>query len=301
MRFVTFLEGTDAQLGVLDDGQKIIRVKSVFSNAPEDIIELIQLGQAGMLSLREGMDQVLESDKIPFDDVHLLAPIPRPIRNIMCVGKNYYTHAHEFAQSGFDKSASKTDPDIPVAPIIFTKAPSSVIGTREQIVKPRKLGQKVDYEAELGVVIGKGGRNISKEIAYDHVWGYTIINDMTARDIQAKHKQWFIGKSLDTFCPMGPWIATADEVDPENLDLKCWVNGELRQDAQTKDLIFDIPTLIETLSEGITLIPGDIIATGTPAGVGIGFDPPIFLKEGDRIQISITGLGELENTIVDEV
>jgi 2-keto-4-pentenoate hydratase/2-oxohepta-3-ene-1,7-dioic acid hydratase in catechol pathway len=147
------------------------------------------------------------------------------------------------------------------------------------------------------VVIGRGGRGISKADAYDHVFGYTIVNDVTARDLQGRHKQWFLGKSLDTFCPMGPSLVTADEVDPENLSVKCWVNGELRQNANTKDLIFDIPTLIETISAGITLYPGDVIATGTPAGVGIGFKPPKYLKPGDRVAIEIGNLGRLENAL----
>ena len=155
----------------------------------------------------------------------------------------------------------------------------------------------MDYEAELAVVIGKGGRGISKENALDHVWGYTIINDMTARDWQKRHKQWHLGKSFDTFGPMGPVVVTADDIDASNLDLKCWINGELRQNTNTRDLIFDIPTLIETISAGITLVPGDIIATGTPEGVGIGFNPPRFLKRGDVVAIEIEGIGLLENEV----
>jgi 2-keto-4-pentenoate hydratase/2-oxohepta-3-ene-1,7-dioic acid hydratase in catechol pathway len=155
----------------------------------------------------------------------------------------------------------------------------------------------MDYEVELGVVIGRTARGISQADALKHVWGYTIINDVTARDLQQKHRQWFIGKSLDTFCPMGPFIATADEVDVGALQVRCWVNGELRQDANTADLIFDVPTLIEVLSRGLTLQPGDVIATGTPAGVGIGFDPPRYLARGDSVAIEITGLGRLENRL----
>jgi 2-keto-4-pentenoate hydratase/2-oxohepta-3-ene-1,7-dioic acid hydratase in catechol pathway len=155
----------------------------------------------------------------------------------------------------------------------------------------------VDYEAELAVVIGRGGRGITKAEARDHIFGYTILNDVTARDLQSRHKQWFIGKSIDTFCPMGPWLVTADEVDVANLEVKCWVNGELRQDANTRDLIFDVPTLIETISAGLTLMPGDVIATGTPAGVGIGFDPPRYLAVGDEVSIEISGLGRLSNRV----
>jgi len=228
--------------------------------------------------------------------VKISAPL-LPVRNVMCVGKNYHAHAHEFTKSGFDSSAKDASEAIPTAPIIFTKAPETVIATGEAIRYPTGLSDSVDYEAELGVVIGKAGRGISKAEALDHVFGYTIINDVTARDLQSKHKQWFIGKSLDTFCPMGPWLVSADEVDAGNLDLKCWVNGELRQDANTSDLIFDVPTLIETLSAGLTLQVGDVIATGTPAGVGIGFDPPKYLARGDEIVIEISGLGRLANVL----
>jgi 2-keto-4-pentenoate hydratase/2-oxohepta-3-ene-1,7-dioic acid hydratase in catechol pathway len=153
----------------------------------------------------------------------------------------------------------------------------------------------VDYEGELAIVIGSHGRNIKRSDARGYIWGYTIIKDVTARDRQKDHRQWYLGKALDTFCPMGPWITTADEVDAENLQLQTWVNGELRQDANTRDLIFDIPGLIETISAGLALVPGDIIATGTPAGVGLGFNPPKFLKPGDNVTISISGLGTLSN------
>jgi 2-keto-4-pentenoate hydratase/2-oxohepta-3-ene-1,7-dioic acid hydratase in catechol pathway len=234
---------------------------------------------------------------LPLSAVKIEAPIPRPARNVMCVGKNYHEHAREFTRSGFDSSASSVADAIPTAPIVFTKAPECVIADGTDIRYPEGVSDSVDYEAELGLVIGKGGRGISKGDAYGHICGYTIINDVTARDLQGKHKQWFLGKSLDTFCPMGPWLVTADEVDPENLNVKCWVNDELRQDANTRDLIFDIPTLIETISAGITLQPGDVIATGTPVGVGIGFTPPKFLKRGDRVTIEIDGLGRLSNSV----
>jgi 2-keto-4-pentenoate hydratase/2-oxohepta-3-ene-1,7-dioic acid hydratase in catechol pathway len=236
-------------------------------------------------------------DGVDLSAVEMLAPIPAPRRNIFCVGKNYHAHAHEFTRSGFDSSAQSAADAIPKAPIIFSKVPESVIATGQPIRYPTGVSDKVDYEAELAIVIGKGGRGISKADAYDHVWGYMIVNDMTARDLQSTHKQWLIGKSLDTFCPMGPWLVTADEVEPENLNVRCWVNDELRQDAITSDLIFDIPTLIEALSAGITLYPGDIIATGTPEGVGIGFDPPRYLVPGDRVSVEITGLGRLSNVI----
>jgi 2-keto-4-pentenoate hydratase/2-oxohepta-3-ene-1,7-dioic acid hydratase in catechol pathway len=232
----------------------------------------------------------------PLAEATVAAPlIPR--RNVMCVGKNYHAHAHEFTRSGYDSSAQSAADAIPTAPIIFTKAPETVIGPGQDIAYPTGLSDQIDYEAELGVVIGKRAKGVSKAEAHDYVFGYTIINDMTARDLQSKHKQWFIGKSLDTFCPLGPWLVTEDAIDGRNLDLKCWVNGELRQSANTKDLIFDVATLIETLSAGLTLLPGDVIATGTPAGVGIGFSPPKFLARGDEIAIEISGLGRLINRL----
>jgi len=233
---------------------------------------------------------------IALEQVQLTAPIPRPRRNVFCVGKNYHAHAKEFAGSGFDSSA-KSGGDIPSAPIIFSKVPESVIGPKDAIVIPAEVSTAIDYEAELTVVIGKGGKGITKADAMKHVWGYTIINDMTARDWQGRHSQWLLGKSFDTFCPMGPWLVTADEMDGQNTDVKCWVNGELRQDANTRDFIFDIPTLIECISAGITLYPGDLIATGTPAGVGIGYKPPKYLKSGDVVKIEIGGIGVLENPL----
>ncbi|HTR83512.1 MAG TPA: fumarylacetoacetate hydrolase family protein [Reyranella sp.] len=234
---------------------------------------------------------------IALSAVKLKAPVPLPLRNIMCVGKNYHEHAKEFSASGFDSSSTSAVDAIPTAPIIFTKVPQSVIGPDETVRYPAGVSDQLDYEAELTVIIGTGGRGISKADALKHVWGYTIVNDVTARDIQGRHKQWFLGKSMDTFAPMGPWAVTADEVDLATAGIRCWVNGELRQNAKIADLIFDIPTLIETISAGITLMPGDIIATGTPAGVGIGFKPPKFLKKGDVVAMEVDGIGRLSNPI----
>jgi len=234
---------------------------------------------------------------IALKDVKLKAPIPEPLRNIMCVGKNYREHAREFTASGFDSSAASAADAIPTAPIIFTKMPQSVVGPDEPILFPEGVSEQLDYEAELAVIIGKAGRGIPLAAAMNHVWGYTIINDVTARDWQARHKQWFLGKSMDTFAPMGPFCATADEVDLRTGGIKCWVNGELRQDAKFSDLIFDVPTLIATISAGLTLMPGDIIATGTPVGVGIGFKPPKFLKRGDTVTMEVDGIGRLSNPV----
>ena len=235
---------------------------------------------------------------IPLADVRLLPPIPHPRRNLFCVGKNYREHAHEFAKSGFDSSVGNNGDAIPDYPIIFSKVPDCVIANGEPVRYPTGVSVCVDYEAELAVIVGKGGRAIRREAAMEHVFGFAVFNDITARDLQIRHKQWLIGKSLDTFGPFGPWIVTADSVVSNNLDVKCWVNNELRQSSNTRDLIFDIPTLIETISAGITLRPGDIIATGTPAGVGIGFTPPKYLVPGDHVVVDIENIGRLENTVI---
>jgi 2-keto-4-pentenoate hydratase/2-oxohepta-3-ene-1,7-dioic acid hydratase in catechol pathway len=230
-------------------------------------------------------------DALPLSEVQIIAPLPKPRRNIFCVGKNYFAHAKEFAGSGFDSSAAAGG--IPKVPIYFTK----VIGPSATIEIPVGVSDAIDYEVELAVIIGKGGKGIKAKDAMQHVWGYTIINDVTARDWQSRHSQWLLGKSFDTFCPMGPWLVSADELDGSNTQVRCLVNGELRQNANTTDLIFDIPTLIETLSAGITIYPGDIIATGTPVGVGIGFKPPKYLKAGDVVRVEIDGIGGMDNPL----
>jgi 2-keto-4-pentenoate hydratase/2-oxohepta-3-ene-1,7-dioic acid hydratase in catechol pathway len=285
MKFANFIEGSRHQIGAVDVDARCVRP---LGQPVRDMIDLIErYAEFGVL-------QPVDGREIPLDNVKLLAPITAPRRNIFCVGKNYREHAKEFAGSGYEAGAVK-GAEIDEYPAIFTKPPTTVIGPGDTVDLHPHVTSAVDYEAELAVVIGKAGRDIARKDAYDHIWGYTIINDVTARDRQRNHKQWFMGKALDTFCPMGPWITTADEVDPENLDVKCWVNGELRQDANTRDLIFDIPTLLATISAGLTLRPGDVIATGTPAGVGLGFKPPRFLKAGDEVSMSISGIGTLTN------
>lgn len=281
MKLVSFRDGKAARIGILEQD----RIRPL--DSPDMISFIERFGEASALTSA--------SDRIPLDRVELTAPIPAPRRNIICVGKNYQDHAREFARSGFEAGAVKGK-DIDDFPAVFTKLPSSVVGPGAIVNLRADLTSSVDYEAELAIVIGTGGRDIPPGKAFGHIFGYTIINDVTARDRQKNHKQWFLGKTLDGFCPMGPFITTADEVEAGNLDVKCWVNGELRQDANTRDLIFDIPTLVSTISAGTTLLPGDVIATGTPAGVGIGFDPPRFLKSGDSVRISISGLGDLTNT-----
>ena len=238
---------------------------------------------------------------IALSQATLLAPLPQPRRNLFCVGRNYHAHAQELRSSVFKDNAAAVD----TWPIVFTKVPECVVGPGADVTLPGAVSTQIDYEAELAVVIGRGGRNIQRADAMAHVYGYTIVNDVTARDVQMRHAQWDLGKSFDTFCPMGPWLVTADELDGNDTRVRCWVTpqgggAELRQDGRTTDLIFDIPTLIETCSRGITLYPGDIIATGTPAGVGMGMTPPRWLKHGDVVRIEIDGIGVIENRFIEE-
>jgi 2-keto-4-pentenoate hydratase/2-oxohepta-3-ene-1,7-dioic acid hydratase in catechol pathway len=242
-------------------------------------------------------DLAMPQPSFAIADVELRAPIAVPRRNIFCVGKNYGEHAREFSRSGFEAGAVKGI-ELDEYPAVFSKGPNTVVGPYDDVLLHANVTSSVDYEAELAVIIGRVGKDIAPERAYEHVFGYTVVNDVTARDRQKNHKQWFLGKTLDTFCPMGPWITTADELDPENLEVSCWVNGELRQHANTRDLIFDIPRLISTISEGLVLMPGDIIATGTPAGVGIGFAPPRFLRKNDVVAVEISKIGKIENRFV---
>jgi 2-keto-4-pentenoate hydratase/2-oxohepta-3-ene-1,7-dioic acid hydratase in catechol pathway len=291
MRLVTFEDREGARMGVLD-GNEIIDVSSR-NDVPSDVIAVIEQGADGLDRVRIA---ATSAPRLARSSVRLLAPIPRPRKNLFCVGKNYHEHAREFHSSGFDASAGGSA--IPDVPIVFTKPPTAVIGPDAEIPGHRDPTGSVDYENELAVIIGRGGRSIPKARAYEHVFGYTIVNDVTARTLQHKHKQWFLGKGIDGFCPMGPCIVTADEIpDVSGMRLVTRVNGEIRQDALVRDLIFDIPTLIETISAGISLEPGDIIATGTPAGVGIGFNPPKFLRKGDVVSLTIDPIGELTNPV----
>lgn len=294
MKLVTFTDGTADRVGVVDVDAEVLR----------DVSDLLPAG-AGLLDVIAGwasLGPVLAEQSAPLPtralaDVRLLAPIPDPRRDVFCVGKNYRDHVAEFGRSGYDQPDRSEA--LPEYPVVFTKATTSVTGPFDDIESHPGVTSELDYEAELGVIIGRGGRGISRDDAFDHVWGYTIINDFTARDLQRKHKQWAIGKSLDTHCPMGPYAVSADEIpDVTALLVESRVNGEARQSAPVKDLIFDIPELIATLSAGITLLSGDVIATGTPAGVGIGFDPPKFMVSGDVVEVSITGLGAQRNRVV---
>jgi 2-keto-4-pentenoate hydratase/2-oxohepta-3-ene-1,7-dioic acid hydratase in catechol pathway len=287
MKLVTFLYDGLTIPGALVDSRVIDlsvvapSMLDLIVTAPRESLLLSKANQARTLALA---------------DVQLLSPIPIPRRNIFCIGKNYAGHAREFQSSGFDASAGGEIE--PTVPIVFTKATTAVIGTGAPIPGYLDPTQSLDYEGELAVVIGRGGRNISRNTAMEHIYGYTIINDVTSRTIQQAHKQWFLGKSIDGFCPMGPTLVTASEIpDPTKLHLETRVNGELRQQANLSDLIFDIPSLIEALSRGISLLPGDIIATGTPEGVGIGFRPPKFLRTGDVVEITISPIGTISNAI----
>ncbi len=287
MRIATFSVGGERRVGLVDLAAGEVR--------PFDLP--VDAAREGILALIERSSLPATLSPIALDRVALEAPMPRPRRNIFCVGKNYHEHAHEFAKSGFDSSAAAGA--VPKEPIIFSKVPETVIPNQAKVLIDTKVSTAIDYEAELAVIIGKGGRGISKEKALDHVWGYTIVNDVTARDLQGRYSQWLVGKSQDTFCPMGPWAVTKDEIDIGNTAIRCFVNGDLRQNSNTGLLIFDVPTLIATISAGLSLKPGDIIATGTPAGVGIGFNPPRYLKSGDVVRVEIDGIGALENRFED--
>jgi 2-keto-4-pentenoate hydratase/2-oxohepta-3-ene-1,7-dioic acid hydratase in catechol pathway len=294
MRLVTFSDAQGTRVGVHDAASNTVVDLSASSRLPKDMTAFVALGKNGLQRARRAVKS--GEGRLPFDGVKIHAPFPRPAKNLLCVGKNYHDHAREFHASGFDASAGANA--IPEEPIIFTKWPNSVIGPGEPIPTANDYTNSTDYEGELAVVIGEGGRNIAQKKAFDHVYGYTIVNDVTARTLQNRHKQWFLGKSPDGFCPMGPCIVTADEIDDvAALRLLTKVNGELRQDAYVSQLIFDIPTLIETLSKVMTLEPGDLIATGTCAGVGIGFDPPRYLKPGDVVTVTIEPIGTLENPV----
>jgi 2-keto-4-pentenoate hydratase/2-oxohepta-3-ene-1,7-dioic acid hydratase in catechol pathway len=295
MRLVTVARG-DQEIAAIDTPSGVFALSDLAADLPSSILGVVQAGKPMLARIAQALQEGTASP-LAADSFSVRAPIPRPMKNIFCVGKNYVEHAKEFQDSGFDQSSGGQD--VPDLPIVFTKAPTSVIGTGADVIAAHDADGTLDYEGELGVVIGQGGRGISKASAYDHVFGYTVINDITARQAQNAHKQWFLGKSADTFCPMGPAIVTADEVgDVTSLRLVTTVNGEKRQDAVVSDLIFDIPTIIATISRAITLEPGDIIATGTPVGVALGFKPPKYLKPGDEVTVEISHIGALHNRIV---
>jgi 2-keto-4-pentenoate hydratase/2-oxohepta-3-ene-1,7-dioic acid hydratase in catechol pathway len=285
VRFLSFRAGGEIRSGVLSEDGLAVRP---FAGAAslQHVIE----------SLANGSARLATDGPLPLGSVELMAPLPRPRRNVFCVGLNYRSHAAELAARGFNGAKAAEDL-IPPAPVVFSKVPESVVGPGAAIEIPA-ASSAIDYEAELAIVIGKGGRSIAAAQAMDHVFGYTIVNDVTARDLQKRHQQWLLGKSCDTFCPMGPWIVTRDAMDGTAARVQLWVNGELRQDGNTSDLVFGIPAIIESISAALTLQPGDVIATGTPAGVGMATTPPRWLKRGDVVKVQIEGIGVLENRVV---
>ena len=284
MKLTRFLYGNTIYWGAVSKDQSYIRTSL---NSTADFKDFQQV--VAFFS-DPANDKILNVD-IDMKSVKILAPA-MPTKNVLCIGKNYYEHILEFDGSSDDVERVRENP------IFFSKATSSVIGHDMAIKSHPDVTDSVDYEAELAVVIGKTCLNVSEDEAYDYVFGYTGLNDVTARDLQSTHQQWTRGKSLDTFCPIGPWLVTADELkDPQNLEVQSYVNGELRQNGNTKLMMHSISSLISTLSQGMTLNPGDIIATGTPKGVGKGFNPPKYLKAGDKVEIRIEGIGSLINSV----
>lgn len=292
MKLATFSYLDQEQVGlVTQDQSRIVPLKQLLGvDAPGTMIELIE--QWSELGPQLQTISALPGTGLPLADVGLVAPIPYPRRNIICLGKNYRDHVAEAAALGGQTSG------IPTAPVYFSKMIDRVRGSTESVPIHRGVTDMLDYEAELAVVIGKAGHDIDPGSVPEYVFGYTILNDITARDLQKKHDQWFKGKSLDGGCAMGPVIVTADEfVYPPALGIRCTVNGELRQESVTSELIFGITEIISDFSKGLTLVPGDMISTGTPAGVGMGFRPFRWLKAGDVVECSIERIGTLTNRI----
>jgi 2-keto-4-pentenoate hydratase/2-oxohepta-3-ene-1,7-dioic acid hydratase in catechol pathway len=278
------------RLALIDEAkQEVLFIEGDLASHPNPVLAVIEQGLAA------GQLAAAATDRAPLSKVTFLSPLSAFVRNVFAVGKNYHEHAMEFDKSGFNATSGAAA--IPAFPQIFTKATGTLAGPTDPIRFNTRHTSSVDYEGEIGVVIGTQCRNVAKADALGKVFGFVALNDVTARDLQKNHAQWFLGKSLDGFCPLGPWIATQDDAPIESLRLQTWVNGELRQDAHVSQLIFDVATLIETLSAAMTLQPGDIIATGTPVGVGIGFTPPKFLRHGDQVRVAVTGLGELNNRV----
>lgn len=286
MRLALLTNGAHTVVALEQDAQFYLWSDVIEGDPPTSILDWIISGMAYATDL--SFEQVAPLDR----EYSLLAPLPRPPRNIICLGRNYAAHAEEQARS------RGTKVHVPSAPIVFTKATTTVSAPESTIRVDPHVTKELDYEVELAVVIGKQGRRIPRMKALEHVAGYTVINDLTARDLQQRHNQWFLGKSLDGSCPMGPVLVTPDEIqDLDSITLSMRVDGELRQQASIRDMIFDVPTIIETLSAVFTLQPGDIIATGTPEGVGLGFSPPRFLQHGSVVEAHIDRIGTLRNRI----
>jgi len=301
MKLVTYrINHTPARLGFIEgemiiDAEKLGHIKS--SPLPDSMLEFIDMGTDGINKattlINTATKEQLEECSIPLVNATLMAPIPKPRKNIFGIGLNYTEHVAESART------LDTSKDLPQQPVIFSKPPTTVTGTNTNIIHNQKITQQLDYEVELAVILGKGGKNIPKAKAMDHVYGYTVINDISARDCR-RSGQWIVSKGQDTFAPMGPILVTRDEiVDPHNLNLRLTVNGVEKQNSNTKFMLFNIADLIHDLSTVFTLEEGDIIATGTPAGVGAGRDPQEFMWPGDVVEATVEGIGTVRNTIVD--
>lgn len=297
MYLLTFIYQNVEEIGFLNNEKNcVIPANAVFSKmnspVPKDIINLIEIVSDLSIDELESTIQLCNNDSISLCNVKVIAPIPYPKRNIICLGKNYLDHINEV------KSLKNVSADIPNKPIYFSKIAYPAIGQDDYINSHSDIVKELDYEVELAVIIGKKCKNVKKENVEEYIFGYTIANDISARDIQTSHVQWHKGKSFDTFCPMGPYIVHKNNIEfPPSLEIKSFVNNELRQNSNVNQLIFDIPTIISDLTSGITLYPGDIILTGTPAGVGAGFNPPKYLKHGDKIECYIEKIGSLVNSI----
>lgn len=299
MRYATFSDQSNPtpRLGIVR-GDRIVDAAVIGAGwrgpAPTRLLDLIRQGPEVWQRMRELTDAATGASFRPLSDVVLDAPMPRPLKNVFCLGRNYIAHAEEAAR------ARGQEVKIPTVPVIFTKAPTTVTGPFDDILVERSVTQQVDWEVELGLVIGVTGRNIPRANALRHVFGYTVINDLSARDLQQQHMQWFKGKSLDGFCPMGPVLVTADEFgDPQSKRLQLRVNGATKQDGSTGQMIFPVDAIIEWISKGLTLEAGDIIATGTPDGVGMARTPQEFLRDGDLVETEVEGIGVLRNRIRD--
>jgi 2-keto-4-pentenoate hydratase/2-oxohepta-3-ene-1,7-dioic acid hydratase in catechol pathway len=297
--YATFSLSTQStpRLGVLTGDRMLDVVEAVSGRwpgtPPASLLELIQRGPDTWKRMRDVLGESPDGRGHALDAIRWHAPIPRPLKNVFCVGRNYAAHVKEGA-AAFGREAK-----LPTIPVFFTKAPTTVNGPFDDVPRHHGAATQTDWEAELGVIIGRTGRNITRADSLGHIFGYTVINDVTARDLQTAHTQWFKGKSLDGSCPMGPVVATADEFgDPQSKRVQCRVNGVSKQDATTADMIFPIDAIIEALSRGLTLEPGDIIATGTPEGVGMGRTPQEFLNDGDIVETEVEGIGVMRNRIV---
>lgn len=299
MRFVTFITPKGIRKsGIMNSQSKVVQFSALKGakevNSLEELIDFIKKFNTGLPEvLSDSADLAVEAYDL--NEVQLLSPIPHVERNVICLGKNYAEHVREMRTKIKDININ----GLPQYPIYFSKFANPAAGHEDEIFLDQNVTSQLDYEAELALVIGKKCRNVKREDALKYVFGYTIINDFSARDIQLKHIQWFKGKNLDGFCPIGPWVVHSKDIsDPMNLNISCSVNGEIRQNSNTSNMIFDIPYIIEDLSSTLTLYPGDIISTGTPEGVGMGFNPPKFLIKGDIVECTIEKIGLLRNRIV---